>query len=92
MSIWHTQNAFENNGLYVCRKGRFDGETGVGEWGMSAKTGSISLVAYAIHDLQEYWGECLQETEPVWKLTLVTCVTRSWPAEGRFGLIEWVVG
>jgi hypothetical protein len=32
MSIWHTQKAFENNGLYVCRKMWFDGGTGAGEW------------------------------------------------------------
>ena len=31
MSIWHTQKVFEINGLYVCRKGRFDGGTGAGE-------------------------------------------------------------
>ncbi len=35
VSIWHTQNAFEINGLYVCRKGRFDGGTGAGVWGMN---------------------------------------------------------
>ena len=35
VSIWHTQKAFGINGLCVCRKMWFDGETGAGMWGMS---------------------------------------------------------
>jgi len=39
--MWQTQKAFENNGLYVCPKGWFDGGTGAGEWVMNARPGDF---------------------------------------------------
>ncbi len=61
MSIWHTQKAFEFNGLYECRKMLFDG----GDWCRRLDdefvTGQLLRRILAIPDFQSHRGECLQK-------------------------------
>lgn len=79
--MWHTQNAFENNGLYVCRGGKF---------------GVVPAVAIAVQDSREDQGNgrvvnCGRMSKTVEKLSAraalsTSCGLSSGVASGTRGI------